>query len=91
MISLHRQYEYKKELKDNLSAMGMPTAFTGEADFSRLTPTDNALYIDKVIHQTFIEVDASGTKAAAVTVIEANDGAPLPPENKVILDRPFVY
>lgn len=83
-------YEYKKLLKDNLSAMGMPTAFTENADFSGIASP--ALYLDEVIHQTYINVDTNGTKAGAVTVVIAEAGcAPMPEPKEVILDRPFVY
>ncbi|MDE6425388.1 MAG: leucine-rich repeat protein [Ruminococcus sp.] len=84
-------YEYNKELKKNLSAMGMPTAFTPNADFSRLAKIDDGLLLDEVIHQTYINVDASGTKAGAVTVVSGACGAAPSPEQEVILDRPFVY
>lgn len=84
-------YEYKKELKENLSEMGMPTAFTNSADFSRLAKIDGGIFLDEVIHQTYINVDASGTQAGAVTIVSGAAGAAAPPENEVILDRPFVY
>ena len=43
-------------------------------------------------HSTFIEVDESGTRAAAVTAVEAKPTADDPmPEQQVVLDRPFLY
>ena len=80
--------EYSMELNDALKAMGMPSAFNG-ANFSKIS--DCALFIDRVIHKTFIEVDEQGTKAAAVTGIMLNKGASGMPEKEVRLDRPFVY
>ena len=46
-----------------------------------------------MIHKTHIEIDPSGTKAAAVTavVMEKNTSIEPEPEHTVILDRPFVY
>ncbi|MDE6833802.1 MAG: leucine-rich repeat protein [Ruminococcus sp.] len=87
-------YDYSTELKDVLSDMGMATAFAPDADFSNMAETATGqLFISRVLHNTFIEVNTEGTRAAAVTVVEASDGcASIPVEKKeVILDRPFVY
>lgn len=87
-------YDYDTELSNVLSAMGMPTAFTANADFSKLAQTATGqLFISRVLHKTFIEVNTEGTRAAAVSAVEATDtGCPMPVEKKeVILDRPFVY
>lgn len=51
---------------ENLRNMGMPTAFTREADFSGMDGTNN-LFIQNVIHQAFVEVNEEGTEAAAAT------------------------
>lgn len=87
-------YDYQKNLSDILSDMGMPTAFMPIADFSRLADTaTTCLFIDYVLHKTHIEVNNEGTRAAAVTVVAANDCAVALPKEKpeVILDRPFLY
>lgn len=85
-------YEYEIYLKDILCNLGMPTAFSGAADLSGMA--EEALYISEVIHKTYIEIDASGTKAAAVSGVFYNTTSaavnPTPPKY-VILDRPFVY
>ncbi|MDE6035902.1 MAG: leucine-rich repeat protein [Ruminococcus sp.] len=83
--------EYKIELNKSLSEMGMSSAFTQSADFSGITGSENDLYINRVLHQTTLDVDESGTKAGAVTVVEVTDGVAPLPENTVILDRPFIY
>ena len=75
-----------------LAAMGMPTAFTVDADFTAMT-TDERLNIQAVVHQANITVDEEGTEAAAATavVMEASS-APAPEEPVVVtLDRPFTY
>ena len=77
----------------------MPDAFSQEnADFSRMADVNNPeknLYINDVIHKTYISVDKNGTKAAAVTAVEmVAAGAAIMEEKEVkevILDRPFVY
>ena len=51
-------------LREVLVALGMPTAFTDEADFSGLT-IDEPLKISEVLHEAFVAVDEEGTEAAA--------------------------
>ncbi len=59
-------FESKYLLKETLSDMGMPTAFSGLADFTGINGAGK-LYIDSVVHQAFIEVNEEGTEAAAAT------------------------
>ena len=82
--------ENKWELEKYLPALGMPTAFSGGADFSGISET-NALVIGAVTHKTFIEVNERGTKAGAATVIDIRDGGISLTTQFVWLDRPFVY
>lgn len=87
-------YDYDTELSDVLQTMGMPLAFSGSADFSRMAETGTGeLFISRVLHKTHIDVNTEGTRAAAVTAIEMTEGAALVEEEPkhVILDRPFVY
>ncbi|MBL7496503.1 serpin family protein [Frankia sp. CNm7] len=81
----------KVQLGDLLAALGMPTAFTDDADFSGMT-TAEPLKIDKVIHEAFIAVDEEGTEAAAATavVMEVAAGAP----DQIVdltVDRPYLF
>ncbi|MCA1756480.1 MAG: serpin family protein [Bacteroidales bacterium] len=82
-------YEFRTELNDILDEMGMGIAFDPEsADFSNIS--DDDLYIDKAIHQSFIKNNEEGTEASAVTVITI--GVTSIGETRVIkLDRPFIY
>ena len=59
--------EYEKTLNETLTDLGMGIAFTPNADFTNIA--DANLYITKVKHKTFIEIDELGTEAAAVTSI----------------------
>ncbi|MBQ8632609.1 MAG: serpin family protein [Lachnospiraceae bacterium] len=85
--------EYDILLNDVLIGMGMPDAFSSSAaDFSKMATSERGeIYINRVLHKTFISVDELGTKAGAVTAVEMTDEcAPMEVYN-VHLDRPFVY
>lgn len=88
-------YEYSTELKKPLSNMGMAGAFSPSADFTNMADTNTGeLFISRVLHKTYIELDRAGTKAAAVTAVEIkNESCALDTEEPptVFLDRPFVY
>lgn len=88
-------YEYDTELSEPLITMGMRNAFEETADFSKMADTNTGcLYINRVLHKTYIQVDRAGTKAAAVTAVEmTNECAMLEPAEPptVYLNRPFVY
>ena len=74
-------------LKDVLSAMGMPLAFTAEADFSGMTGKKEE-FISEVVHKSLVAVNEEGTEAAAATsVIEAKADEP----RIFRADHPFVF
>lgn len=84
------ELEWKKKLNDVLRAMGMDIAFSeGIADFTRINQNGD-LYIDEVLHKTFIKVDEEGTEAAAVTSIGISLTS-LPQTIDFRVDRPFVF
>ena len=78
-------------LTEVLAGLGMPTAFTDDADFSGFTESE-VLKISDVLHQVFIDVDEEGTEAAAATAItmQRAGGMPAPPMSFVV-DRPFLF
>lgn len=86
-FKLEKRFELNKELQD----LGMIDAFEeGLADFSGMNP-DRELYISKVIHQSFVEVNEEGTEAAAATAVIMN-GKSIEPEPYVFrADRPFIF
>ncbi len=68
-VSLPRfQVQSQFELADTLSAMGMPLAFSRQADFLGIS-TAGQLQISHVIHKAFVDVSETGTKAAAATAV----------------------
>jgi serpin B len=86
------KFEFDSEfsLKDTLAEMGMPIAFSGEADFSGMTG-NRELSISDVIHKAFVSVDEAGTEAAAATaVIMKLTGVP-EPLVEVTIDHPFIF
>jgi serine protease inhibitor len=88
-LSLPRfEYEYKRDLKDDLVALGMGIAFSGAADFSNIT--DQGIFISRVLHQTFIKTNEEGTEAAAATVVEF-EFTSMPSTMVINVNRPFLY
>lgn len=86
--------EYEIELREVLEQLGMTDAFNPyTANFTGIgTYEELSLFISRVIHKTYIEVDEQGTKAAAATAIGNATGATAMPEKRTVhLDRPFVY
>ena len=84
--------ETKYSLPRTLSAMGMPIAFTGAADFSGMDGTRN-LFIDDVIHQAFMDVNEEGTEAAAATAGVMTMSSMLVEEPVPVFraDHPFIF
>jgi len=71
--------------------MGMPTAFSRNADLSGIDGTRD-LVISDVIHQAFVEVDEEGTEAAAATAVVVRlVSAPADPVPVVNADHPFIF
>lgn len=85
--------EFSAELSRILEEMGMKDAFdTDAADFSGIgTSTAGNIYINRVLHKTFIAVDERGTKAGAAAVVEQVARCALVEMKTVRLDRPFLY
>ncbi len=77
-------------LKETLSAMGMPVAFTEEADFSGMDGKRD-LAIKDVVHKAYVAVDENGTEAAAATGVIVGVTS-MPAETvDVTIDHPFIF
>ena len=87
--------EYEKGLGDTLKALGMDVAFdASRADFSDMASLETLngnLYIQKVLHKTFVEVNEEGTEAAAATSVAIGVKSLPPPPPQFIADRPFFF
>jgi serpin B len=86
------QFEFDSEfsLKDTLAGMGMPVAFSGDADFSGMTGTRD-LCVSEVLHKAFVSVDEAGTEAAAATAVIVGETAMPGQPVEVTIDRPFIF
>ena len=86
----HAESEFS--LRQALSTMGMPTAFTGQADFAGIGP-QRGLAISEVVHKAFVDVSEQGTEAAAATGIKMHATAMRMPEQTVVFraDHPFIF
>jgi serine protease inhibitor len=77
---------YGASLTGALTSMGMGSAFVPSADFSALAPR---FFVNVVEHKTVVEVDETGTVAAAATGI--GDIAATPQQYTITMDHPFFY
>jgi serine protease inhibitor len=83
------KYEFKTLMNDHLINLGLGVAFGGAADFSKITE-ETDLFISRVIHQTFIDVNEEGTEAAAATIVEMRETSIQMPQT-IKFNRPFLY
>jgi serpin B len=86
------KFETKYYMAKTLKEMGMPTAFSMDADFSGMTGKKD-LFISEVIHQAFVEVNEEGTEAAAATAVIMTASAVMDPPKIPVFnaDHPFIY
>ncbi|MHA1476223.1 MAG: serpin family protein [Promethearchaeota archaeon] len=84
------EFDTKYFMKDTLISLGMPTAFSGSANFSGMTLAEQ-LFIDEVIHQAYIKVDEEGTEAAAATVVITKFTSMPAPKPVFNADHPFIF
>jgi len=82
------------ELQGPLQSLGMSDAFNGSrADFSGMDGRKD-LYISKVVHQAFAEVNEEGTEAAAATAVVMGFSGPPVKRTPIPVfraDHPFLF
>ncbi len=81
--------EYEVTLNDMLKSLGMQIAFQGGiADFSGMSR--EKLFISEVKHKTFVEVNETGTEAAATTSVKITlESAVITID--MLVNRPFFF
>ncbi|MFH1193962.1 MAG: serpin family protein [bacterium] len=84
-------FDTKYFMNETLAKMGMPTAFTYDADLSGMDGTQS-LFIQKVIHQAFVDVNEEGTEAAAATGVSVGFKSAMPQQSIIFrADHPFIF
>lgn len=90
ILSMPRfRFETPIQLKPALSALGMPIAFGGGADFTGIS-TAVPLEIAEVLHKAFIAVGEKGTEAAAATAVVIRTTS-APQGLNIQVNRPFLF
>ncbi|MDR2010506.1 MAG: serpin family protein [Bacteroidales bacterium] len=79
----------KYDLKEPLMQVGINDAFSANANFSKMTGRKD-LFIDEVMHQSFIEVDEKGTEASAATAVVIKEKS-VPQVIHVSFNKPFIF
>lgn len=96
--------DWNADLAEVMQAMGAPTPFTDDADFSAMAQLpvqggdqrEIGLKITNVIHQANIDVDENGSEAAAATavvmgiIVTGSRSPPPPPPFIFTADHPFL-
>ncbi len=86
------ELEYKVQMKDVLSALGMEIAFNpNEANFTDLYQGPQNAYISSVLHKTYVKVDEEGTEAAAATSVTIGVTSVGGGGFYMRVDRPFFF
>jgi len=79
----------KLTLNDALKALGIELAFDSKrADFRPMAEAGDKLFVSRVLHETVVEVDEEGTKAAAATAVEMKLESLA---RGIRCDRPFAF
>lgn len=82
------KFSYKKRLNQTLQNLGMEKAFDGNAANFEKINRNGGLFISRVKHKSFIDVNEEGTEAAAVTSVGVSFTS-MP--DQISFNRPFVF
>ena len=81
----------RPDLQKALTNLGVRTAFSKNADFSRVTKEENEYYVSKAVHQSVVEVNEEGTEASAATGFATATSAAMDSPFEFRADQPFVF
>ena len=82
------------DLIDGLMELGVTDVFDPDvSDFTPMTTETDGVFVSEATHAARVKIDEEGVEAAAFTVLEPGDTAPMPPEREIYfaLDRPFLF
>ncbi len=89
------KFKFKSDY-DNLISMftdmGLEETFSSTPNFNKIA--DYEMFISNFVHKTFIDLNETGTKAAAVTLVTFDKNAVVTEKQKIVsvkFDRPFVF
>ena len=83
-FKMEEQFDLRSALRD----MGIGDLFTSSADLTGMSNAEG-LYISKVVHKAYIDVNEEGTEAAAPTAVIVSRSSLRP--LSVVADRPFLF
>ncbi|KAK1339655.1 hypothetical protein QTO34_018209 [Cnephaeus nilssonii] len=81
--------EENYNLNSHLASLGIEDLFTTRADLSGMSRARD-IFLSKIIHQSFVEVNEEGTEASAATVLILKGCSLMPVEN-FVADHPFIF
>ncbi|XP_054577533.1 leukocyte elastase inhibitor-like [Eptesicus fuscus] len=81
--------EESYNLNSHLASLGIEELFTTRADLSGMSRARD-LFVSKIVHKSFVEVNEEGTEAAAATVADCVYYSFMPEEN-FVADHPFIF
>lgn len=81
-------FDFNVSLNEPLQNLGIKKAFTGQADFTKISSAGLAL--SDLVQRTHIELGPQGVKAGAATKAEMTKSASIT-DYSVVLDRPFLF
>ena len=87
------EIKFNIDIEKFIQELGIQLAFNNSADFSDMLKSQK-IFINRIIHSSYIKVDEKGTEAAAVTAVKTRGGrAPHSQEKNIIMDinHPFLF
>jgi serpin B len=82
--------ETSYDLVPQCKRLGIKDAFGGEADFSGMGWEKGELWISRIVHKAYVDVNEEGTEAAAATAVAMVTGA-VPYHLPFRADHPFLF
>ncbi|KAK1339642.1 hypothetical protein QTO34_018196 [Cnephaeus nilssonii] len=81
--------EESYNLNSHLASLGIKDLFTPRADLSGMSRARD-LFVSKIVHKSFVEVNEEGTEAAAATAAVVSNCSLMSEEN-FVADHPFIF